>query len=42
MCNIHKDRILFEIFLWKKKKKKKKKMNETELFRFGFLNLVKG
>ena len=48
MLKIRKDRILFELCLWKKKKKEKKekerrkKMNKIEIFNFGFFKLVKG
>ena len=42
MLKIHKDRILFELCLWKKKEEeKKKKVNKIEIFKFGFSNLLK-
>ena len=48
MLKIRKDRILFELCLWKKKEEeeeeeeRRKKMNKIEIFKFGFFILVKG
>ena len=44
MFNTHKNRELFELCLWKKKEeeRKKKEMDKIEIFKFGFLESVKG
>ena len=44
MFKFWKDRILSELRLVKKKEDEKgrKKINNTEIYKFGFLNLVKG
>ena len=47
MCNIHKDRILFDIFRVipveeERRRRRRKKMSKIEIFKFSFLNLVKG
>ena len=40
MFKVRKDRILFKLFL--SKKKEIRKMNKIEIFKFGFLDSVKG
>ena len=41
MLKICKDRILFELCLWKKKEEeRRKKMSKIEIFKLGFLNLL--
>ena len=44
MLKFHKNRVLFELSLWKKKKEEegRKKMNKTENFKFSFFKLVTG
>ena len=41
MLKTRKDRVLYELCLWKRKEEEKKeKMNKIEIFNFGFLKLV--
>ena len=42
MFNIHKDYILFKLCLAKKKERSRKSMNKINIFKFHFLDLVKG
>ena len=40
MLKICKDRVLFELRLWKKKQEKRKKMNKIEIFKFAFSTML--
>ena len=41
LLKICKDRVLFELYLWKKVRKKRKKMNKIKIFKLFYSNLFK-